>query len=370
MPRALVGLVLSLALCIACTDGSSLVAPAAADRGSGTSRSASLPPIASGVHTSVLVGLDNFFANGLNDWGEVVGETGAPDSLSVAFHWQVQRGLTQLVIPGTTGSGASAVNNNGEVAITVFYPDFSYKAARWSWNGDVHVLPLLSNWSLPLPDSTPNCSPAAINDQNVMLGVCSVIGLSQDVVTVWTAAGRPDVVRAGASPLFGFPYGLTDGGIGVGDGVVAGGRAGAFAGPIGGGGVIFLPITSVPGAFDAEAMGVNDSGSVAGWISIATNPACTHAVIWTAAHTVRDLGLCGSSNAIDDNGVVAGTATDSVTRQTYAFVWTADSGARRLPGVTAHDVMSEAKAINRAHQILGTVYESGGPWHNVIWTVP
>jgi uncharacterized membrane protein len=356
-----------LVVCVGCSDGvSPLMSPVAGDR-SAMSRAASLPPLAVGVHTSILAGLDNYQANGINDWGEVVGETGGDNPLFVAFHWQVQRGITQLILPGVNGSAATAVNNKGEVAVVVFLTNGSYQAARWSWNGAVHMLPLLSNWSVP--DSLPNCSASAINEQNVMLGTCAVIGLGSDMVTVWTAAGRPDLVPApGGGPLFGFVYGLSDAGIGVGEAVDASGTGVPFAGSVGGP-VSYLPTTAIPNSAGGQANGINDSGAVAGYVAV-RGSSCPHAVLWSPAHVLRDLGLCGEADGIDDGGVVVGAATDSLTGLSYAFVWTADSGVRRLPGATAHDYLTQVRAINRVHQVLGSAFALGGPTHNVIWTLP
>jgi hypothetical protein len=367
MPRVVVGVSLvSLVLCgtslVACSDRVAPIMSPVAGGAVGTSRAAGLPPLAYGVHTSVLTGLDGYFINAFNDWGEVVGETGPSDSVSVAFHWQRQRGITQLFVPGATGSGAVDVTDDGEVAVLPFFPGAPYQAVRWSWSGSIQVLPLVSTWSLPLVDSQPNCFPTKINIHHVVLGYCQVIGLSQDVVTVWTPSGRPTPVRlSGGAVLQGFPHGLTDGGIAVGQQTT--GTEEAFVYNLNTGAYASLPVPS--GVITTGAYAVNDSG----WVVGLTNVGCGHVAVWLSGQAYHDIGICGLPSGIGDDGTVVGIAEDSTTHTEYAFMWTPDSGVRQLPGVTAHDFSSEAYAINRVHQVLGTVHV-GGVQHAVIWTLP
>jgi probable HAF family extracellular repeat protein len=369
MPRVVVGVSLvSLVLCgtslVACSDGVAPILTPVAGGAVGASRTAGLPPLAYGVHTSELPGLDTYYIDAFNDWGEVVGETGPTDSVSVAFHWQIQRGITQLFVPGTTGSGAVDVTDDGEVAVLPFYANAPYQAARWSWGGAFQLLPLVSTWSLPLPDSQPNCFPVRINIHHVILGYCQVIGLSPSVVTVWTASGRPTpVFFSGGAVLQGYPQGLSDEGIAVGRQVTTAGTEVAFVYNMNTGAYASLPVPS--GAVTTGAYAVNDSG----WVVGGTNIGCGHIAAWLSGRTYHDVGVCGLPTGISNDGTVVGVTEDTTTFVEYAFIWTPDSGVRRLPGVTAHDFSSQAIAINRVHQVLGTV-EIAGVQHAVIWTLP
>jgi uncharacterized membrane protein len=357
--------VLAVVACLACSDSVAPVPSAVAPDAVGRSQAAGLPPLAYGVHTSVLPGLDGYYTNGFNDWGEVVGETGPSDSVSVAFHWQLQRGTTSLTLAGTEGSAAAGVTDDGEVAVNVFDPGARYVVARWPWSGSPQLLPLLSDWSLPLPDSQPNCFAAAINIQHVVLGYCTVIGLSQEVITTWSAYGRPaPLMLAGSTVLQGFPSALSDEGVAVGREITSAGTEVAFAYNLTTHATTTLPVPA--GTTFSGAYAVNDSG----WVAGSTSIGCGHAAAWLTGATFHDIPVCGVASGIANDGTVVGVAIDSVTNAQYAFVWTADSGVRELPGVTAHDFSSQAIAINRVHQALGIVNEAGGVQHTVMWTFP
>jgi uncharacterized membrane protein len=331
-------------------------------------------PIATGVHTAVLPGLDgpNFVVAGINDWAEVVGSKVLPPLQGVpitrAFHWQLTRGLVVLDVPGIVTSGAAGVNNLGQVAVAI-NTDTSGHAGIWSWDGSLRVLRLLSTYSQPSIGGLPYCTATGINNHGEVAGNCWVVNVVEDVPTVWTPSGRPDGFGGpnGAGHgdrLFGLAGGLSDAGF------IAGIVDLGVNTPLG---FVISPSADVVMLPGGSALAVNDSGWAVGRTlsSSPTPPPCLRALAWLRGFALQDLGTCGQANGITDDGVIVGTATDSAGHAPYAFVWTAADGLRRLPGLDAKgtDETSSAVAINRQHQIVGSI-TSQGAQHVVMWTLP
>lgn len=330
--------------------------------------------MAHGVHVTTLHGLDGpaVTVSAINDWAEVVGTMSAGGGASSAFHWQLTRGLTVLPMPGGMSTMGSGVNNVGEVAITVATPSGS-QAAVWPWSGAVRMLSLLSTFKRG--PAAPACVARGINNGHLVVGTCFVPVLDEEAPTVWTASGRPDGLHEGGGsdgvPLEGFAYAISDAGF------VSGGPDETSFSPMA---FVFTPSNTLVSLASEEngsantswaALAVNDSGWAAGYSPIAAGNSCLRAVAWLRLFTLHDLGTCGAATGITDDAIVVGTATDTTGHASFAFVWTADSGLRRLPGLNATGTgeTSSASAINRNHQIVGSITSSGAQ-HAVMWTLP
>jgi uncharacterized membrane protein len=329
--------------------------------------------LAAGVHAATLAGLDGptFTVHGINDWAEVVGTVTPASGATSAFHWQLTTGLTVLTAPGGAATTAGGVNNFGDVAITLT-TDSGPLAGVWPWTGPVRVLPRLSSYHEG--PAAPSCIARGINNSRIVVGTCYVPVLDEETPTLWTASGRPDGLHPGGGssgvPVEGFAYALADAGF------VAGGPDESSLSPTA---FLFTPsdvlvqlASEQTGMASSSyaALAVNDSGWAAGYSPSPSSP-CLRAVAWLRANTLSDLGTCGAATGITDDAVVVGTATDSAGNALFAFVWTADSGLRRLPGLDANGAneTSAAVAINRVHQIVGSI-TSGGAQHAIMWTLP
>jgi probable HAF family extracellular repeat protein len=130
-----------------------------------------------------------------------------------------------------------------------------------------------------------------------------------------------------------------------------------------------LPV--FPGDLEGIAVGVNDSGQVAGGSGVCANFSVTgqvyiqplHALLWQNGETV-DLGNLGGSglfggghtaNSVNNLGWVVGSSDlpgDADTTTSHAFLWTRETGMRDLPPLP-HDVLSVALGINDAGQVTG-----------------
>ena len=155
-----------------------------------------------------------------------------------------------------------------------------------------------------------------------------VVGAGAGVAALW----RPGGCREALPGL------SADGGSSAstvnGDGTIAGGGADGFP----------VRWREVAGQWQIEpldgrrgrALGANAAGDLAGVVlePCAAGTGCNYAVVWYAAGGTLDLGALGAERATADDinaaGEVVGTSTAS--GRSTAFIWSASSGARQLPG--------------------------------------
>jgi hypothetical protein len=314
-------------------------------------------PYATDVHVSAIPALDGSSVHpaALNDWGEIVGWLSTDSISGAAFKWQGSRGLRMLSLPGGEMTSASGVNDVGDVAVTIVAAS-GLVPAIWGWFGDVRRLPLLSTYTNPTL-SAPYCRLNGINNRRVAVGTCTLAdGTSRP--TVWTKFGTPSALHAGggAAVINGQAFAISDSGFVVGfDGISA---------------FVFAPngrAQSLPPAQASYAVAVNDSGWTAGFAfdTITSNPIAS---VWLRGDSLHGFGMDGQTNGITDDGVAVGSLGN------LAFVWTAATGLRLLPGLEGGSALAKehsvALAINRVHQILGQITLSTGLLRTVIWTLP
>jgi probable HAF family extracellular repeat protein len=117
----------------------------------------------------------------------------------------------------------------------------------------------------------------------------------------------------------------------------------------------------------AGAVAVNAAGQIVGYSPSATG---RHAVLWTEAGDVHDLGTLGgsSSEAIDINasGFVVGKSTIAGDVATHFFLWSADRGMSDLNAQLG--AITSVVEINDAGQIVGTFMTAGGASHAFLYT--
>lgn len=126
-----------------------------------------------------------------------------------------------------------------------------------------------------------------------------------------------------------------------------------------------------PGNF-ARATGLNNAGQVTGITFNAGGN--TRSFIWSAPGGMADIGtLPGADGAlepvINNNGVIAAIANNTVTSFNRAFRWSAVSGITDLGVLGAGPVeASYPRAINDAGIIVGDSWAFGNDYHTFLWT--
>ena len=366
--RSAVGFVvgISAVLSLACSNATTPIADSRVER------DVTVPPGAipyiTGVHVAAIPAFDDpaFSVTAFNDIGEIVGDSSNNVTFtSTVFRWTADRGFKFLNLAGDTLSNASAlsVNDRAQVAIQVTHVgSATNQAAIWNWQGDVRVLrPLGAGFG---------CVPSSINDLGVLVGTCTDPSGSPNFPTVWTPFGTPVglLVGGGGQPIQGSATSISD--------------AGFIAGQTTFAGYVFTPTkqliplpptnASIP---NRQSTGVNDSGWVAGQIF---DPNVEHdePAVWTHGDSLHLVYGTGEGNMADisDDGIAVGTVADTVAGVNVPVIWTAAHGLQRLPGLEHSNLLSKesggAGAINKVHQIIGTITLSTGQTRVVIWTLP
>ena len=122
-----------------------------------------------------------------------------------------------------------------------------------------------------------------------------------------------------------------------------------------------------PEAGWSDAVAINDPGQIVGWGHTSTG--ARHAVLWSAAHVIQDLGTLGGthSEAVDINaaGQVIGLS-DVAGGGRRAFIWTAGGGMQDLTAVIGRPLVPVA--INEGGQITGSYTAPNGESHAFLYT--
>ena len=119
----------------------------------------------------------------------------------------------------------------------------------------------------------------------------------------------------------------------------------------------------------SEALAINDAGQSVGWSNTSASLSPRHAVLWSAAGVIQDLGVLGgtSSEAVDinDAGQVIGMS-DVAGGGRRGFIWSSGGGMQDLAPITGSPVVPVA--INDAGQIIGSYPTPGGQSHAFLYT--
>jgi len=133
------------------------------------------------------------------------------------------------------------------------------------------------------------------------------------------------------------------------------------------------PLSILPGAdpgSNAGAVAINNAGQTVG--SSNTASGTRHAVVWSSAGVIQDLGTLGGSNseAIDINasGQVIGSSLIAGDATTHFFLWSSGSGMTDL-NTTINAAITSVVEINDAGQIIGTHTTPGGESHAFLYTL-
>ncbi|RZL01003.1 MAG: PEP-CTERM sorting domain-containing protein [Rubrivivax sp.] len=264
---------------------------------------------------------------------------------SLGAHAAPQYKVTALgLLPGGTYASAYAINDSGTVVGYGNSTTGSGEAFRWS-GGTFSNLTTQSGGVLK--------SAYDINNAGTIVGGSSAgnaITASQGTIT-----SLPNLPGASG----GYARGINQAGTVVG---TSGNQAAIWKN----GQVQALGGLVVPGQTNSSALAINDSGTVAGNITV--NFTDDHPVIWSADGTPTELevpptiGSRASVSDLNNAGVVVGTAYGF--HDATAMVWR-NGVAQALKGVGYED--SEASAINDAGQIVGITYQRSGAVFATLW---
>lgn len=304
--------------------------------------------------------LGNFFATGVNDAGWVSGYD------TRALLWRPGSGLTDLGAFGSCGGActnrANAINNAGQVVGYAWSPALSATRAFVSASGgalvDLGDLPQGGNYARA----------DAIN----ALGVVAGQGSGQYVehptygnqsfnhAVVFATAGDPVDLEAHAEGTqVNIARGINDLGVVVGDRQTSNGvRAIVWAAD--GTPLNLGALWGTSGATNSFARDVNNLGQVA--LQMPLGGGLSTAAIWQPLTGFTDIGRLGgattaSANAINDAGVVVGTAG------LRAFAWSfadglLDLNTRLDPVLGAGWLIMDATGISESGLIVGRAFSS------------
>ncbi|MFL5619097.1 MAG: PKD domain-containing protein [Gemmatimonadaceae bacterium] len=118
---------------------------------------------------------------------------------------------------------------------------------------------------------------------------------------------------------------------------------------------------------NAGAVAINNVGQIVGF---SPSPTGRHAVLWSAAGVIQDLGTLGgsTSQAIDINASarVIGKSLIAGDAATHFFLWSTEAGMQDLN--TLLGAITSVVEINDAGQISGTYTATGGASHAFLYT--
>jgi probable HAF family extracellular repeat protein len=249
-----------------------------------------------------------------------------------------------------TGS-VSAINNAGQAVGSLYNAKGVTQAVVWN-QGIPTYLPGLGGTS----------SAAAIND------------LGQIAGQSWNLAGSPQAVvsSAGAiTTLASSPSYPSTGAAGINDhGLVVGNASQYYGGTsqaVVWNGFNITPLTNAGGT-SSVATGVNNSGLITGYINGYPGTANPQAVVWQAgiatllSNLRADNYAYSIANAVNDRGVVVGTASDADSN-IHAVFWN-NGNVASLNSLSGNDV---AFGINDIGMVVGAMNANGGAAHAALW---
>lgn len=242
----------------------------------------------------------------INDSGQVVGSSGKQ-----AFVWDSNSGLINIGTLGGFKSGASAINNVGQIVGYAQTPDGYEYAFLWDRNNGMIDLGVLSG----------NESYArAVNDSGQVVGSADT---DETVITV-PLKNAPDY-KVTSFLHHAFIWDSKNGMIDIG---TLGGRR-------------------------SVASAINNAGQVAGWFEDASGE-IMHVFFWDSTNGMKDLGPLGDMIeyiGINDTGQVVATAWNTASRSYVSFLW--DSTGRIVHLDTLSGGGSNASAVNDNGQVAG-----------------
>ena len=259
------------------------------------------------------LGGNNSYARGINNAGQVVGDSQVASGATHAFLWTAVSGMVDLGTLGGTNSYARAINDAGQVVGYSETGTGAVRAFRWTAADGMVDLGAIG------------CSSAgfAINNLGQVSGEhFTSCGGGLPLAMVWTASG----------------------------------------------GMVNLGTLGSPGSEYSGALANNDAGQVVGY-STSLPYGLLHPFLWTAATGMVDLDIAsdgqGFAEGINNAGQVVGTRVRP-SQKPLAFLWTAVQGAIDLGTLGGGE--SYARAINDLGHVVGDSVTANNARRAFFWT--
>ncbi|MGE3340220.1 MAG: hypothetical protein AB7N54_20675 [Alphaproteobacteria bacterium] len=117
-----------------------------------------------------------------------------------------------------------------------------------------------------------------------------------------------------------------------------------------------------------NAVAISDSGLVVGWSEIGPTPSPVHAIVWSEASGLVDIGTLGglesAATAVNEDGQVVGWSLRANGSHS-AFIWTKADGMQDL---CAASQTCSATGINSEGQVTGILSLGGFTDHGFFWS--
>jgi probable HAF family extracellular repeat protein len=219
-------------------------------------------------------------------------------------------------------------------------------------------------------DAQPIGIAVGLNDAGQVTGSETLITVSGDFFPFrWSTA-------TGAVPISGCCDTRSGNDINDAGTVVGTAQTNAFAGNHGfvATGTTMTTLPALPGSdveLSSGAIAINNSGQIVGVSPASGGAFASHAVLWSAAGAIQDLGTLGGTNSaaidINDAGQVIGSSQTAGNSATHFFLWSSGSGMQDLNTLIDPNVTSVVE-INTSGQIIGTYSPTNGGSHAFIYT--
>lgn len=289
----------------------------------------------------------NSNAFGINNLGQVVGESYGVDGRNIATIWSAG---TITALSGAANAGALSINNSGKV---VGVQD----SVATIWTGASHS-------SLNLLQGSNSSSAVGINNAGQIVGN-SQVSSGYTHATIWGLDGAPvELVQ----PNTGYSYSAgvnSQGVVALTTYITETGTDRAHAAVWDNGTLTQLVGIGLGASF---AAGINDKGQVVGYSD--SGRGSTHATLWTngVATDLHNIDAHSFATGINNSGQVVGYVGPTNPSETYStFLWSNGvfhSLDSLIVGGRADFVnLTTARAINDLGQIVGQGKTSDGSYH-------
>ena len=303
------------------------------------------------VDLGTLPGGSGSEASGINNLGQVVGQSWPTSGNGHAFLWSPGGGMVDLGTLGGSRSWANGINNEGQVVGGSGTASGDDHAFLWSPGGGMVDLGMLPGYAYG--------DAFAVNDLGQVVGEAETV-LGDEHAFLWSPGGG----MADLGTLVGsWPTGINNQGQVVGSSTTSSGNSHAFLWSPSG---EMIDLGTLGGNV-AWANGINNQGQVVGYSDTASG--YLHAFLWSPSTGMVDLGtLPGGSGSlaygINDQGQVVGGATAAP--GWHAFIWSPSGGMVDL-GMMPGDSQSYAWGINDQGEVVGQCLDSANNLHAVLW---